>query len=212
MFCSTLLGISTLLFCFHELVDFKFCIGYYRANDLIVILFKFFVRFNVVGMYAIMYITSIFHIIIIIIYFSRSAYNGRRFVDANSYRGKKTLWYYYTASIIIKQSEHVRPSIQRLGTSSINTSTIILFIMFTWFRVIFRHIIMRRLRNAHTVYHSTWFECRGCDVIRSPSKVFVIGWRIGTCLYVHIRINGVYNTIEDQNTCRSFRVGNNIIL
>lgn len=125
------------------------------------------------------YITSMFHIIIIIIYFSRSAYNERRFVDANPYRGKKTLWYYYTASIIIKQSEHVRSNIQRLGTSSINTSTIILFIMLTRFRVIFRHIIMRGLSSERTVYHSAWFECRECDVIRSPSKVFVIGWRIG---------------------------------
>jgi len=62
--------------------------------------------------------------------------------------------YYYTASIIIKQSEHVRSSIQRLGISSINTSTIILFIMFNILRVIFRRIIMRRLRSAHTVYHS----------------------------------------------------------
>lgn len=91
MFCLTLLGISTLLFYFREFVDFKFYIGSHRANDLIVILFKFSVRLNFVGRYAIMYITSMFHINIIIIYFSRSAYSGRRFVDANPYRGKNTL-------------------------------------------------------------------------------------------------------------------------
>lgn len=48
MFCSALLGISTLLFCFHEFVDFKFYIESHRVNDLIVNLFKFTVRFNIV--------------------------------------------------------------------------------------------------------------------------------------------------------------------